>query len=996
MSKEFSTFFREITGGSSPHQWQTEFATQPECRNRLVPVGTGLGKTIGLAGAWFFHRVVLDRADWPRRLIWCLPMRVLVEQTLGEFTKICSAYATGVSDRSLQNRLPTVHSFLGGLEPGVQFDGSKEIHSKEVQWHLHPERNTMLVGTQDMLLSRALGRGFGAGRARWPIDFGLLNSDCLWVFDEVQLMGVSAVTGSQLQSFRAIADGKPNSTLIRQSYSWWASATLRERWIETVDSGDVISVARSSSAVVPHADRKLPVFSATKPVTVQVAPSKIKDAAKSIAAAALEMHRGDDSSSEGCVTLVVVNRVDSAIEVANQVRKQLSKDTSVEVKLIHSRFRGRERELWRGPAGNGGFLSKEACQAISTNRIIVATQVVEAGVDISAGNGDRGGLITELAPWSSLVQRFGRAARYGGNARVVVIDRQLTKSDAAPYHEAQLAAAREVLGRMKDVGLQSLALLEATLEKEPDLDETLFQLDYTHLITKQEFEELFDNSQDVTGDDIDISRFIREDDEANAMVAWIETESSPESNRWKPSTTYSPSRVDLCPVPFLHAREWLFDTKRVEGFRKIRTPYAFVWDFEDGRWNPLRRKEEIRPGSVVLVDHRIGGYDSQSGFAGSAASSPVSDPIPLDIVSRSAVAAAVDQADRSQASDPLSVSDSTFQSIADHGREVGELAGRLATEVGLPASIGPIMQLVGFWHDWGKSHPVFQGNIFRRPDAWKNAHNIAKAPKESWRHYAHPWFNFPEKSLADRYERLPHGRRRGFRHELATVLGIFELLARANQRHGALLGADTSLDELSPKPEFDRAPDNLVVDSLNRLSPEDFNLLVYLLASHHGKVRCQLLMTEHDQDFRPPYASPGVSDNKVLGEASLPIRGVRSGDQLPPTEIFIDGKNLQVPAVVLNTSLAAMGWNERYGASWAERAISVVARHGVFNLSLMEAIVRAADVRCSQVLGVDTAFAEITDSVESTEQAANWTDDSDDSNDRETIDSALGEQDAEI
>ena len=28
------------------------------------------------------------------------------------------------------------------------------------------------------------------GGARWPLDFGLLNQDCLWVMDEVQLMDV--------------------------------------------------------------------------------------------------------------------------------------------------------------------------------------------------------------------------------------------------------------------------------------------------------------------------------------------------------------------------------------------------------------------------------------------------------------------------------------------------------------------------------------------------------------------------------------------------------------------------------------------------------------------------------------------------------------------------------------------------------------------------------------------------------------------------------------
>ncbi|MER3412183.1 MAG: hypothetical protein C4305_07755, partial [Thermoleophilia bacterium] len=55
-------------------------------------------------------------------------------------------------------------------------------------WVLEPASEAVLVGTIDMLLSRALNRGFGRGRASWPIDFGLLNSDCQWVFDEIQLM----------------------------------------------------------------------------------------------------------------------------------------------------------------------------------------------------------------------------------------------------------------------------------------------------------------------------------------------------------------------------------------------------------------------------------------------------------------------------------------------------------------------------------------------------------------------------------------------------------------------------------------------------------------------------------------------------------------------------------------------------------------------------------------------------------------------------------------
>ena len=53
-----------------------------------------------------------------------------------------------------------------------------------------------------MLLSRTLNRGYAASRARWPVEFGLLNNDCLWVLDEVQLMGSGLVTTAQLDAFR--------------------------------------------------------------------------------------------------------------------------------------------------------------------------------------------------------------------------------------------------------------------------------------------------------------------------------------------------------------------------------------------------------------------------------------------------------------------------------------------------------------------------------------------------------------------------------------------------------------------------------------------------------------------------------------------------------------------------------------------------------------------------------------------------------------------------
>src|SRR5206468_3741414 len=77
------------------------------------------------------------------------------------------------------------------------------------------------------------------------------------------------------------------------------------------------------------------------------------------------------------VTLAVVNRVDTARNVFDGVGALAERaGEEVELRLLHSRFRGIERQAWTRE-----FLSREHCEAAGANRIIVATQVIEAGVD---------------------------------------------------------------------------------------------------------------------------------------------------------------------------------------------------------------------------------------------------------------------------------------------------------------------------------------------------------------------------------------------------------------------------------------------------------------------------------------------------------------------------------------------------------------------------------------------------------------------------------------
>ncbi len=96
-------------------------------------------------------------------------------------------------------------------------------------WDLEPEREAILIGTQDMLISRGLNRGYALSRARWPLPYALLNNDCLWVFDEVQLMGSGLATTAQMAAFHNILK------TWGACESLWVSATLRKDWLNTVD-----------------------------------------------------------------------------------------------------------------------------------------------------------------------------------------------------------------------------------------------------------------------------------------------------------------------------------------------------------------------------------------------------------------------------------------------------------------------------------------------------------------------------------------------------------------------------------------------------------------------------------------------------------------------------------------------------------------------------------------------------------------------------------------
>ncbi|HYB23286.1 MAG TPA: DEAD/DEAH box helicase, partial [Solirubrobacteraceae bacterium] len=422
----FSRFF-ELATGQQPYAYQRELGELPQPPS-VLNVPTGAGKTQALIVSWLYSRRELGVA--PRRLVYALPMRTLVEQTVDVARDIRSRLE--IDDEELP-----IHVLMGGAEPAELRD-----------WRLSPERDQILIGTIDMLLSRALNRGYAESRFAWPVAFGLLNNDCRWVFDEVQLMGSARATSAQLDGLRAkLGTILPCETV-------WSSATIDRTALRTVDRTDLGGVLS-----LPSEDRKGALrvrLDARKTLErLEVGESTGGELAAHVAQAAVDRHQKDTR------TLVVLNTVELAQSVYRALGA-LARGADVESVLLHSRFRPVER------AAN---MRRALAEPEGEGTIVVATQVVEAGVDFSART-----LVTETAPFLSVVQRLGRCNRAGEfeQAAVVWLDRgplvdeTIGRKLAAPYRLVDIAAARSALLGLEGVSLSPAALEQIEVAESPD------------------------------------------------------------------------------------------------------------------------------------------------------------------------------------------------------------------------------------------------------------------------------------------------------------------------------------------------------------------------------------------------------------------------------------------------------------------------------------------------------------------------------------------------
>lgn len=463
-------------------------------------------------------------------------------------------------------------------------------------------QEAVIIGTLDQVVSRQLMRGYCCSRWSWPRHFAALNTDVRVVVDETQLQGAAVRTAIRLQQLHEEHGGPSPRELVLCSAT--LDPTLLPAGTPRFSLGD-------ADYMHPIAQRKV---GRPKPLTLAGNADPVD---------LVRQHH-----QEGTLTLVVANQVKRAQAIYDGL-------VGLPRLLLHSRFRRGERQ------------SIESC--LGTFRgVVVATQTVEAGVDLDARL-----LVSDLCPWASFVQRCGRVGRNDTYADAAVI--VLENGEALPYQEAELVATRQRLAGLSDASVRELMGVEAP--PQPGAGERL---------TADTFQLLFDTHPLEQGD-IDISPYLRVGEMRDVSLLW----------RTTPGPTMAPATdLELCPVPL----------------RALQRRFPMVWSPRGDGWAEIP-SSQLRVGDMAAVPCSAGGYDQELGWQPTAV-------LPVPEVSIETLQ--LDPEDRNSFGTSVPVT------LPQHLRDARDEADSLCQELGIASPLVDQVVRSAWLHDIGKAHPVFQ------------------------------------------------------------------------------------------------------------------------------------------------------------------------------------------------------------------------------------------------------------------------------------------------
>lgn len=492
--------------------------------------------------------------------------------------------------------------------------------------------------------------------------------------------------------------------------------------------------------------------------------------------------------------------------------------------------------------------------------------------------------------------------------------------------------------------------------------EILFPYRPSHVPRTVDLLKLFDTTADLSGGDIDIADWVRGGDELDVYVFWRDQKKDE-----TPSKKLKPRHEELCPVGIGSFKEHWHDLKKHDAAQIWRQVY-------NKGWEPLAEDDLIYPGQVFLLNTPCGGYSTREGWK-------PDDPNEVKPVEGSPTSASAEPTGNEQGDEDSP--EGQWQSIFTHSQKVWtmlveEILHDPTIKAALEEPERGALYHTPPWHDYGKAHEKFLAKLTAESrTAWEGLSSPtketddhpAKAPKttekerESGQKF--PWkSNFDYAEDFQEIKDFKDGkikeedvlcRRPGFRHELASALGLLELIKLADSKHDAVSLPGDQMKELkkaaphafedSNQNDHASVPGLPAISDLAKADSFTLDLLLYLIASHHGKVRMGLSSTDADHETDPK-KNPDPLDP---ADPQRRIRGVQDGDTLPACRLpaASSGKNsFTTPEITLDLSPSEL-FSARYGRSWRERTSGLLAVLGPFRLAYLEALIRAADGRGS-------------------------------------------------
>jgi CRISPR-associated endonuclease/helicase Cas3 len=441
-------------------------------KNVIVCTPPGTGKTWGSLAA-YFQNLARGGQALPWTCLYATPLRVLSTQFYTKYSQHIQKIdqQKGTDFRRLYKRLERSSvSIQTGEQPG------------------DPAFEALLTFcTIDQLLASFLGVPYSLGSRFANLNVGAIISSFL-VFDEFHLFPLTRsgerCFGARTTTLALLQALAPTTRFVLMTATF--STHLLEELKQLLPNTEIVTLTDEEELQALIPGRKCRFEVSRSPMN----PRSI-----------LDRH-------QQC-SLVVCNTVLRAQETYRRLKPEADR-RGIELVLLHSRLEDKDRKQRSlsithqlGPApgeweGDDRYGWKGG-QYYGKNLIVVATQVIEVGLDISVQT-----LHTEIAPANSVIQRAGRCARFAyQDGTVIIYDLPITPAgfrvSAKPYDEALCTATfdalehllQEMAERGEDhVTLQHEQTLVDTIHTEEDRELLLRFRDQQSYIRQRLFESL--------------------------------------------------------------------------------------------------------------------------------------------------------------------------------------------------------------------------------------------------------------------------------------------------------------------------------------------------------------------------------------------------------------------------------------------------------------------------------------------------------------------------